>query len=275
MKNIISSIFIVMLVLSGCSEDNNNNDKNDMARFTFRLTDAPAAYDKVNIDIVGAKVIINDSIIDLEVQAGVYNLLDFVNGKDTMIVDQDVPAGQLSQIRLILGDNNSVEIGEDSFNMKTPSAQQSGLKLNVHAEFIQGVAYEYLIDFDASRSIVQTGNGKFILKPVIKVFTNSVSGALQGVVSPAKAKPIIYAISDQQDTLSTKSDTISGTFMFRGLAAGLYKLKFSPVSPYQDTTLQNILVKTSVVTKLDTLKFRSSCYFKSEMAEINRIKHII
>ncbi len=44
--------------------------------------------------------------------------------------------------------------------MKTPSAQQSGLKLNVHEEFLQGVAYEYIIDFDAARSIVKTGNGQ-------------------------------------------------------------------------------------------------------------------
>jgi hypothetical protein len=225
-------------------------------RLTFRLTDAPAAYDKVYIDIIGAQAIIDEKSIDLEVKTGIYNLLDFTNGKDTVIVDQQIPEGQLSQIRLILGANNTLNIGVQSVGLTTPGAQQSGLKLNVQANFIKGVAYEYIIDFDAARSIVKTGNSKYILKPVIKVFTKSVSGAINGVVFPAKAKPLIYAISAQLDTVSTLTDTISGKFMFRGLPSGTYNLKFSPVSPYRDSTLRNILVNTGVVTQLDTMKFK-------------------
>ena len=128
------------------------------------------------------------------------------------------------------------------------------MKLNVQATFLQGVAYEYVIDFDASRSIVKTGNDKYILKPVIKIFTKAVSGSIEGVVSPAKAKPLIYAISAQLDSVSTFADTLSGKFMFRGLTEGIYKLRVLPISPYQDVTLQNISVQTGLVTKLDTLK---------------------
>ena len=256
MKNLIVLILLLTVVLSGCKKVTIIDDNKGFATLTFRLTDAPAAYNKVNIDIVGAQAIINDSIINLNVKAGIYNLLDFVNGKDTVIVDQQIPSGTLSQIRLILGNNNTIMSGTASHDLTTPSAQQSGLKLNVHADFLQGVAYEYLIDFDAARSIVTTGSGKFILKPVLKVFTKSVSGAIQGVVSPAKAKPVIYAISALLDTISTKSDTITGNFMFRGLAAGIYKLKFSPVSPFKDTTRLNIQVSTGIITKLDTLKFK-------------------
>jgi hypothetical protein len=253
MKKLFIHILILMAALFGCKKVDNNIGT---ASLTFRLTDAPAVYDKVYIDIIGAQAIINDSTINLDVHAGVYNLLDLVNGKDTVIVDQQIPSGELSQIRLILGVNNSLMIGTESFNLTTPSAQQSGLKLNVHATFLQGVAYEYIIDFDAARSIVPTGNGKFILKPTLKVFTKAVSGAIKGVISPIKAKPLIYAISAQLDSVSTFSDTISGDFMFRGLAGGSYKLAFLPQSPFSDTTLQNISVLTGIVTKLDTLKFK-------------------
>lgn len=258
MKNLICFLLILTTGFVSCKKEgvNDLNSGTGSARIVFRLTDAPALYDKVNIDIVGAKAIVNDSIIDLKVKAGVYNLLDFTNGKDTVIVDQEIPSGELSQIRLILGDNNALMIGKDSYDMKTPSAQQSGLKLNVHADFLQGVAYEYIIDFDAARSIVKTGNGKFILKPVLKVFTKAVSGALEGVVSPAKAKPLIYAINAQSDSVSTSADTISGNFKFRGLAAGTYKLYFEPITKYKDSTLLNILVKTAVITKVDTMKLK-------------------
>jgi hypothetical protein len=256
MKNPILPILVITVAMLSCTDESINDNNNGSARLSFRLTDAPAAYDEINIDIIAAEAIVNDSTINLDVNAGIYNLLDFVNGKDTLIVDQEVPAGKLSQIRLILGDNNTIVVNSKSSDLKTPSAQQSGLKLKVHEEFLQGVAYEYVIDFDAARSIVETGNGKFILKPVLKVFTKSVSGAVIGVVSPAKAKPLIYAISAQLDSVSAHSDTISGKFMFNGLAEGTYKLNFLPQSPYKDTTLMNISVKTGLVTKLDTLKFR-------------------
>jgi hypothetical protein len=264
MKKIIIPVFVLIAALLSCNKETVvNEDINGVGvttdgstRLAFRLTDAPGDYDEVNIDIVGAKAIINDSIIDLDVKAGVYNLLDFVNGKDTVIVDQQIPAGKLSQIRLILGDNNSVVVGKESFGMKTPSAQQSGLKLNVQATFLQGIAYEYIIDFDAARSIVRTGNGKHILKPVIKVYTKAVSGTIEGVVKPANAKPVVYAISAAKDTSSTKADTLSGRFMIRGLAAGTYNLSFVPVSPFKDTILKDIVVKTSMITKVDTLKFK-------------------
>jgi hypothetical protein len=35
-------------------------------------------------------------------------LLDFVNGEETVLVTDDIPSGMLSQIRLVLGDNNTV-----------------------------------------------------------------------------------------------------------------------------------------------------------------------
>jgi hypothetical protein len=251
MKKLNILILLLTFVLISCNKDN----VVESPRLTFRLTDAPAAYDEVNIDIVGVQAIIDGKTIDLEVNAGIYNLLDFTNGKDTVLVDQQIPEGKLSQIRLILGENNTLLSKGQSVDLTTPSAQQSGLKLNVQADFLQGVAYEYIIDFDASRSIVKTGSSKHILKPVIKVFTKAVSGAIEGVVSPAKAKPLIYAISAQLDSVSTFADTTSGKFMFRGLTEGIYKLSFLPVTPYNESTLLNISVKTGLVTKLDTLKF--------------------
>jgi hypothetical protein len=252
MKKLTFIIIVLTSVLTGCENDLNNGS----ARLKFSLTDAPASYDKVLIDIIGAQAIINDSTIDLDVKTGIYNLLDFTNGKDTIIVDQEIPEGKLTQIRLLLGDNNSVVMGNNTYNMKTPSAQQSGLKLNVQAVFLEGISYEYTIDFDAARSIVRTGNDKFILKPVIKVFTKSVSGSIKGVVKPADAKPVIYAITGQLDSISTYADATSGNFMFMGLKSGNYKLSFEPVSPYKDTSLVNIKVITGQVTSLDTMKFK-------------------
>jgi hypothetical protein len=256
-KNLIFSL-IVAVTMAGCLKDTNTDSsiKPGYSRVVFKLTDAPAVYDEVNIDVIGVEAIVNDSVISLEANTGIYNLLDFVNGKDTVLVDQQIPSGKLSQIRLILGENNTVVQGSNSWPLTTPSAQQSGLKLNVHATFTQGVAYEYIIDFDAAKSIVTTGNNKHILKPVLKVFTKAASGAIQGVVKPAAAAPHIYAITADKDSFLTLPDPVTGKYMIRGLEAGMYSVFFDTTSLYRDTLRTNITVTTGLVTTLDTMKLK-------------------
>ncbi len=102
MKNLIILVILLTVTLFSCNKEVLDDNADGSARLTFRLTDAPATYDKIYVDIIAAQAIVNDSTIDLDVNAGIYNLLDFVNGKDTLIVDQEIPSGKLSQIRLIL-----------------------------------------------------------------------------------------------------------------------------------------------------------------------------
>ena len=120
--------------------------------------------------VVGA--IINDTLHSLYTNAGIYNLLDYTEMKDTILASKSVTIGYLSQIRLVLGKNNSIKIDGKYVDLKAPSASESGLKLNVQQEIMYGVIYTYLLDFDVKKSIVQNDN-KFLLKPVIKVSTIS------------------------------------------------------------------------------------------------------
>lgn len=244
----------IAVIAASCSDEQENDG---MARLVISLTDAPGDFEEVNIDVVGVKVIINDSLLDLETEQGTINLLELTNGKHIILVDQPVPAGLLSQVRLVLGDNNSVKVDGMLHPLKTPSAQQSGLKFNVHRQFVPAFAYEYMIDFDAARSVVTTGNGKYNLKPLIRVFAEEASGAIQGTVYPADSKPLIYAISSSDDTTSTTSDTLTGAYFFNGAMQDVYKLAFLFDSiVYADTTLEGIQVTTGIITVVDTVKFR-------------------
>ena len=238
-----------MLLLTACSESINESET---AKIQFLLTDMPGEYQEVNIDIEAVKVIINDSLIELETNKAIYNILEFVNGKDTVLVTDEIPTGFLSQIRLILGDDNTVMADDVVHDLKTPSAQQSGLKLNVHQEFVPGISYTYVLDFEAAKSIVKTGNGKYILKPVIRVFTEAITGSVEGVIQPAAAKPLILAISEN-DTSSTYADTTTGDYLIRGLPEGMYTLEFLPVEGFNDTTLTDIEIIPGLTTLIDTL----------------------
>jgi hypothetical protein len=72
------------------------------------------------------------------------------------------------QIRLILGDNNSIIDDGETYDLEIPSAQSFGLKVQVHAELMPDLSYKIILNFDADNSIQDTGNGKYKLKPVIK-----------------------------------------------------------------------------------------------------------
>jgi len=253
--SLISFVLIALLAFSACNDDNESN-----ARFTLRLTDAPADYEEVLIDIQQVKV--NVTSADNEegtwytmdgLKAGVYNLLDFTNGMDTVIADQYLPVGKVSQIRLILGENNQVKKDGVYHDLKTPSAQQSGLKLNVHAELKAGIAYRMWLDFDAGRSIVETGNGKFNLKPVIRTFTQATSGAIEGTVVPVKAKPYVMAISEAEDTFATYADTVTGYFLLRAIPEGTFKLKVDPVDGYVAFEKEDVSVVNGAITNVGEL----------------------
>jgi len=246
-KVIMVSVLALALAV-GCSE-NKDSDKVDLQ---FRLTDMPGEYQQVNIDVQEVNVILNDTLIELATNQGIYNLLEFMNGKDTLIVDDEVPSGLISQIRLVLGEQNTIMVDSVLHDLKTPSAQQSGLKLNVHNEFVAGESYAYVIDFMVEKSIVARGNGTYSLKPVIRVFTQTLTGSVQGVVSPAGAKALVR-VMNESDTASTYADTTSGKFMVRGLEEAVYSIEFLPVEGFSDSILNDIEVLAGQATVLDTM----------------------
>lgn len=224
------------------------------ARLEVRLTDAPGDYEEVNIDIQGVSVH-NESGEQasgwrtLNVENGVYNLLELSNGLDTLLAFAELPAGRVSQIRLLLGTNNSVTVGGVIKPLSTPSGQQSGLKLNVQAQLKEGITYTILLDFDAARSIVENGNGSYSLKPVIRAVTEATSGAIKGSVTPLAAAPAVFVIAGA-DTVATAYTNELGYFMVRGVPAGTYVVAFSPKPGYLSMQKENVSVTIDQVTDL-------------------------
>jgi hypothetical protein len=256
-KYFYSNVLVIcfLMFLAGCSKSENSGN----AELKVMLTDAPADYDAVLIDVQDVQIHVSDndavgSWQSLDVNKGVYNLLDFRNGMDTLLASIVLPAGKISQMRLVLGPNNQLVTGGETHNLDTPSAQQSGLKFNIQATLTGGVAYKLWIDFDAARSIVHKGNGGYLLKPVLRTFTEALTGAISGNVSPAEAMPYIMALSGT-DTLGAYASD-NGSFRIDGVPAGTWNVKFEPKDPFADTTVTGINVENGIVTRMDTLFFK-------------------
>jgi hypothetical protein len=178
-KKFLSAILFLVAITVGftaCNDD--DDDKGDPASLKVTMSNTVTAnreYSEVNLDI--QQISINASTdtnatsgwVDLETNAGVYNLLDFVSGNDTLLAfDTVLVAQSINQIRLILGENNTVVEDGVTSDLNTPSGQTSGIKVSVNAILQPGYPYMIELDFDPYQSVVKTGNGNYNLKPVIK-----------------------------------------------------------------------------------------------------------
>jgi hypothetical protein len=253
---IIASTMVFAVLISSCKKDHSENNANPTTPIAVRLTDAPTTnFSAVNIDIKSVEVIMNTgNTVPLNVNPGIYNLLYFTNGKDTLIASATIPTAMVSQIRLILGDNNTVVVDSVTYPLKTPSGQQSGLKLNLNTRLVEGVVYIILLDFDAGKSVVREGNGNYLLKPVIRVANNPISGSIHGQVVTPAALPVSVIAVIHSDTLSTLT-AADGQFLIRGALPGIYTLTLTPDSLFPSKTIGNVSVTTGHVTETGAISF--------------------
>lgn len=245
----IAGFLLLSIFWLACSEDNQT------AKLEVRLTDAPGDYEEVNIDIQSVEINSSDGNsgwTTLDVESGVYNILELTNGLDTLLATAELPAGRISQIRLILGNENSVKVNGETKPLSTPSAQQSGLKLNLNATLTEGITYTITLDFDAARSIVAKGNGTYSLKPVIRAIETSTSGAIKGTVTPLEAAPAVFAILGT-DTVATAYTDDAGKFILRSLPAGSYTVSFDPKTGYIPQQKESVSVTLGNVTDLGSV----------------------
>lgn len=255
--NLILCVALVSLTLISCESENKSDGTSSIS---VRLVDAPGDYDKVFIDVVGVEVIVNGETEVLNTKSGVYDLLTLTGGEFVELVTDEIPSGQLSQMRLILGSENTVVLdGGQEVGLKTPSAQQTGLKLNVNYDLQPGVSYEFIMDFNVDKSTVIMGMSEYILKPVIQITTVAESGAISGIVSPAEISTLVTATNNADSTIevSAYSNLDSGKFLLYGVPEGTYTVVIEPEaeSGFNAVTVENVVVEIGSTTTMKTSVF--------------------
>ena len=250
--------FISFLTFTSCNKENSSSS-GETTRLQVSLTDDPGDYDAVFIDLQDVRINYSTDTSNgwaslPNVNKGSYNLLDLVNDKDTLLTDADIQPGKIEQIRLILGANNYVIVDGKKEMLTTPSAQQSGLKIKIHQELNEGISYKLLLDFDVAKSIHETGNGKYMLKPTIRAIMQAVGGSVRGYVLPNTMPTSVIAIQGTDTVASTY--TSNGSYMIKGLDAGTYDLHFLPDSVYANKIKPGVIVNTNAVTVVDTLRLQ-------------------
>ena len=248
---LIPVIVLFIAVLSTCTKDKGNLT----TTMYVRMTDSPGYYRAVYVDVKAIEAHTDEGgWMDLQTNAGVYDLISLTNGIEVMLAKGEIPVGNLSQIRLLLGDNNSIVVNDVEHPLTVPSGMHSGIKLEVHATLSPNVPFTILLDFDAAQSIVLTGSGNYELKPVIRtIVSSSAYGNIKGTAYPAEAQPAVVA-TGMGYTFSTYTNA-GGDFILRGLFPGTYDVTFYPRTPYEEKTIQEVVVRGGQTTRMETVYF--------------------
>jgi len=245
----------------GCS----NNDESTGPQtgvLSIRIMDAPARFDQVNLVVTQVAVFRgsvlpadSDSVSGWEVlrtSAVTVDLVTLRNGGSLQLVVGRVPAGAYSMIRLKLGAGSTIVVDGTTYPLVVPSGMQSGLKIYGPFTVPADGTLDLVIDVDASRSVVQTGTGTYILHPVLRVVNASTTGAITGRVLPDTVETTVFA-TQAADTVTSTMTATNGHFTLGALPAGTYSLSFHPETAYRDTTVTGVSVTTGHVTTLSDL----------------------
>jgi hypothetical protein len=185
LKIILLTTAVSALFLGACSKSKDNST------LQIRLTDAPTSLEEVNVEIreVEVRLVeptreteptrentqeptrINENFegwVRLETNSRVYNLLELQNGATAELASASIPRGTVTEIRFVLGTNNSIRENGVTYPLEIPSGSSSGLKIKVDKQL--NAEFETLtIDFDAAMSVKKEGTGDFKLRPVLRL----------------------------------------------------------------------------------------------------------
>ena len=262
-RTFIGILIISILFLFGCSKSNPTSPQSGSGEMKMYMVDSPANFDAVFINVT--EVDVHDASSDttsgwhiINSTPHMYNLVSLRNGISAVLGDTMLPAGHYTQIRLILGAGSYVVINGANYDLTVPSGSQTGIKLTNEFDIQANTTYQLTLDFDANKSIVQNGIGKYLLKPTIRLISTVTSGTISGTVLPITSKAVVWTVANN-DTVTAYADAVTGYFKLMALPAGSYSLYInaSDTTMYRDTTISNVNVTSGLDTNIGSIIFSS------------------
>lgn len=260
--NTLSAVVLTSLLALGACSDGGTSTA-DMGTLTLRLADAPGEeVESAMIWVSGVSVIGDDGTHVISSDTASYDLLALQHGVTAYLGSEEIPVGHYNQLRLIV-DSARVTLkspvtftsGSSSALMKVPSGSTSGLKVNLGNVNVVPGETVLLVDFDVSRSFVfqgpPGGPKSASFKPVIHATVMDIAGSIAGTVLPVEARAGLYAIQGLDTIATAAADTLTGAYVLRYLAPGMYTVSASATG-FQNASVEGVMVGNSqAVTGVD------------------------
>lgn len=268
------------VAITSCTKMNSSSSSSvppGQQKFNMYLTDGPVNYQAVNIDIQSIAVMVapdscnadtsgnqnNQGDQDdwnhphcyqwdsLNITPGVYNILNFQNGIDTLFSATNLPKGKILKIRITLGTDNSIVADSTTFHLDLLWGTTFTINVDECQQLDQSTLGLWL-DFDAGHSIIEVYHQHFALWPHIRLFTRANSGAVDGTLLPAAADPFVSVVSGT-DTLVALPGR-HGNWEVRGIKSTTVDVTFHATSgSYHDTTISNVAIQPGSTVNLGTV----------------------
>jgi hypothetical protein len=258
---LVISLLAIALFLFGCS-GSNQEELTNSSRLIISLVDSPAEYRAVNVDIQEISIKTNGTTINNgwilldKFNPGVYNILEFTGGQELPLADMDFPAGIITQIKLKLGKNNTLEIGDHISTLLPAGGTSDGFIYNVNETISAGGTFYYRLDFDAAKSVSKLGaSGQMILKPVLKLLSESKTGSILGDVKPAHKHILVNVIANNKIIASSYAPENSSKFFIPGIESGIYDISIESGDDGYQKYIRDIQVTIGNVTDLGQIQF--------------------
>lgn len=196
--------------IAACGGSGSGTGAGSTGTVSFGITDAPAT-DLSNVTIAFTEIRLkpeNGDWVEFSLDGfEQVNLLDLQGGlTEPLITDQEVPAGNYTELRLIIDTQNSFVKKESTadaqYTLAVPSGEQSGLKLKGDFLVAADTTTSFTIDFDVRKSIVDPQGvalADFMLKPSLRLLNNLDVGSITGQVDVAQITSIRSADGSAAD----------------------------------------------------------------------------
>ncbi|MFC1983687.1 DUF4382 domain-containing protein [Chloroflexota bacterium] len=193
------------------------------------------------------------TILDQEVT---FNLFEIIEEAD-ILGSEAVTAGKYTQIRMDVIKVEGLTSDDTEYIATVPSGK---LKIVRPFEVKDGATTILTLDFDGDKSLVKTGKGKFIFKPVVRLLKElsnppvtgedttppviDLTGVTQGqvIVSPDTVTPV-FSVSDDTDPDPTLIVTLNGEPFTSGTVVsetGEYELEMTAIDASGNETEETI-----------------------------------
>lgn len=182
--------------VAACGGGGSSSDSGETGTVSFGVTDAPAT-EFSNVTVAFTEIRLkpeNGDWISFPLDGFEdQNLLELQGGVSApLITDEEVPAGNYTELRLIVDTQNSfvkLESDADStYTLAVPSGERSGLKLKGDFIVAADTSTDFTVDFDVHKSIVDPQGeslANYLLKPSMRLVNNLEVGKITGLVDHA------------------------------------------------------------------------------------------
>ena len=178
MRSLKKLIFLLIIVfnLQNCSKES-LNETDSTTTISVKLNGTNSQYEEVWIEITDVliKVIDNESIpncwISLKsADKEIYKHIDITSTEDlNLTTGINIPSGIIYELKLVIGEGNSLVINGKSLDLNTNAIYQSESASRIEKNLKSNNHYRFNLEFDTDNSILESPiENYYILQPSIR-----------------------------------------------------------------------------------------------------------